>query len=127
MHAGVQAGGANLAWWHLSAEREDAHYAGDNITTSTVDIVKCFDQIVPLLALSLLHLAGMPWSILRAYASMMREVQVGNVLPQGAGVPYKRRCFPPPPLPILHAGHRTAHAAVNPHDTPDAGHAEDAR
>ena len=42
MYAGVPGGGAELAWWHLSAINEDAHHSGADIAGATVDIYKCF-------------------------------------------------------------------------------------
>ena len=91
MYAGVQCGGAELAWWHLSAEREDTQQGGDDIAAGAVDIYKFFDQISPMLAQVLLRLAGMPSAILRAYSETMKDLQVVNVLPQRAGIPYTRR------------------------------------
>ena len=91
MYAGVQCGGAELAWWHLSAEREDTQQGGDDIAAGAVDIYKFFDQISPMLAQVLLRLAGMPSAILRAYSETMKDLQVVNVLPQGAGIPYTQR------------------------------------
>ena len=66
MYAGVPGGGAELAWWHLSAANEEAALTGSNIAGAAVDIYKCFDQVVPLLGQVLMHLAGMPWQILQA-------------------------------------------------------------
>ena len=95
MYAGPRGGGAELAWWHLSATRDDAFHAEQDILGAAIDIYKCVYQIVPLLGQVLMHLAGVPWSLLRPYSQMMRDVKVVNVLPQGAGAPYKRRCSIP--------------------------------
>ena len=81
-------GGAEPAWWHLSAVREDAYHAEQDIPGAAIDIYTCFDQVAPLLGQTLLHLAGMPWSILRPYSEIMQHVRVINVLPQGAGTPF---------------------------------------
>ena len=56
-----------------------------------LDICKCFDQIIPLLIDLVLHIRGLPWRVLGLYVRMMRGVQVVNMLPQGAGKPYRRR------------------------------------
>ena len=42
-----------------------------------------------------MYLAGMPWQTLQAYSAMVTQVKVVNVLPQGAGTPYQRRCSIP--------------------------------
>ena len=65
-----------------------------------LDIFKCFDQVVPLLARTILALAGLPPQMLEPYARMMNEVQVVNSLPQGAGAPYRRRCSIPQGCPV---------------------------
>ena len=99
MYAGVQGGGAELAWWQVGLLRESAHRRGDGMLAGAPDIYKCFDQVAPLLAKTVLALAGLPQQVLGPYASMMDEVQVVNSLPQGAGVPYRRRCSIPRDAP----------------------------
>ncbi|WP_353239581.1 hypothetical protein, partial [Limnohabitans sp.] len=100
MYAGVPGGGADMAWWHLSAVNEDIFHAGGDIAGATIDIYKCFDQIVPVLGQALWHLAGMPERVLLPYRSMMANVKVVNVLPQGAGTPYRRACSIPQGCPL---------------------------
>ena len=40
MYAGVQGGGAELAWWHVGLLRERAHRCGDGMLTGVFDIFK---------------------------------------------------------------------------------------
>jgi hypothetical protein len=100
MYAGVPGGGAELAWWHLSAINEDAYHSGADFAGAAVDIYKCFDQIIPLLGQALMLIAGMPAQNLKASRSMMDTVKVVNVLPQGAGTPYTRKCSIPQGCPL---------------------------
>ena len=100
MYASVPGGGAELAWWHLSAINEDTYHSGADFAGAAVDIYKCFDQIIPLLGQALMLIAGIPEKNLKAYRSMMDTVKVVNVLPQGAGTPYTRRCSIPQGCPL---------------------------
>ena len=84
----------------MSAVNEDNFHAGEDIAGATVDIYKCFDQVIPLLGQALLHLAGLPDRVLLPCRSMMANVKVVNVLPQGAGAPYRRRCSIPQGRPL---------------------------
>ena len=64
-----------------------------------MDIWKCFDQIIPVLARLLLGLAGMPTSILWAYTRLMAEVKIVNCLSMGIGETYRRTCNIPQGCP----------------------------
>ena len=63
------------------------------------DIWKCFDQVVPLLAHSILAIAGVPAPTLGAYSRMMNNVTVVNSLSIGIGEPYRRHCSIPQGCP----------------------------
>ena len=88
-----------MAWWHASLLREDASHDERAVIAGALDIFKCFDQIVPLLVEVTLSLAGCPWQILGPYREMMRGVRAVNMLPQGAGEPYQKRCSTPQGAP----------------------------
>ena len=100
MYAGVQGEGAELAWWHVGLLRERAHRCGDGMLTGALDIFKCFDQIVPLLIKVVLGLGGLPSQVLEPFTKMMKGAQIVNMLPQGAGVSYRRRCSIPQGCPF---------------------------
>ena len=78
MYAGVPGGGAELAWWHLSAINEDARHSGADIAGATVDIYKCFDHVMPLLGQALMLIAGIPANIRNAYCAMMQTTKLST-------------------------------------------------
>ena len=43
MYAGVPGGGAELAWWHLSAANEEVALIGANVAGAAIDVYKRFD------------------------------------------------------------------------------------
>eukprot|EP00973_Karenia_brevis_P014276 1944423-Karenia_brevis.AAC.1 len=49
MHAGVPGSGADDAWYHTSLLLEDCYIQDEAAIGGSVDIFKCFDQIVRLL------------------------------------------------------------------------------
>ena len=53
-----------------------------------------------LLATVVLHNGVFPWQVLGPYINMMRGAQVVNMLLQGAGKPYRRRCSIPQGCPF---------------------------
>ena len=55
---------------------------------------------MPLLVEVALSLAGCPAQILGPYRDMMRGVMAVNMLPHGAGEPYKKRCSIPQGCPF---------------------------
>ena len=65
-----------------------------------LDIWKCFDQIVPVLARTLLGVAGMPINILWAYIRIMEEMKVANCLSLGVGETYRKSCSIPQGCPF---------------------------
>jgi hypothetical protein len=79
---------------------EDAFHDQRDVVAGALDIYKCFDQIVPLLVEVTLSLAGCPWQVLGPYRDMMRGVRAVNMLPQGAGEPYQKRCSIPQGCPF---------------------------
>ena len=99
MFAGVKGGGADLAWWHTAAQREAAMLKDMCYRLGMADIWKCFDQVVPLLAHSILAIAGVPAPTLGAYSRMMNNVTVVNSLSIGIGEPYRRHCSIPQGCP----------------------------
>ena len=71
MYAGVKGGGAEAAWLSTALDTELANLQQTEHRMAMLDIWKCFDQIIPVLARLLLGLAGMPTSILWAYTRLM--------------------------------------------------------
>jgi hypothetical protein len=66
----------------------------------TVDIAKCFDQILRLLLYALAKAAGMPTQILDAYRRFQEGLLVHNTIAGGVGTGFKRRCGIPQGCPL---------------------------
>eukprot|EP00973_Karenia_brevis_P079454 11026456-Karenia_brevis.AAC.1 len=60
MHAGVPGSGADDAWYHTALILEDCYIQDDAAIGGSVDIFKCFDQIVRLLVYVILLISGFP-------------------------------------------------------------------
>ena len=67
MYAGIPGAGAEEGWYLTQLEME--HHTSNNtpITAASIDIYKCFDQVVRPLVYHLTDKAGMPKGILNAY------------------------------------------------------------
>ena len=89
MYAGVKGAGADVAWLSTALDQEEAHLQLVAYLMGMVDIYKCFDQIVPVLAHIVCAIAGMPVQVLWAYIRLMRKIQVINCLALGADQSYR--------------------------------------
>ena len=98
--AGVPGLGASDAWYCTSIEIEYQRCCGRHLTGGAADILKCFDQIVPSLALALLRKAGMPALVLRTYAEFLTNLVIYNALVGGLGKPRTLHCGIPQGCPL---------------------------
>ena len=99
MYAGVKGGGADLAWLSTAIDTEQATLELRDFLKAMLDVWKCFDQIVPLLARTVLALVGMPTTVLWAHTRLMAGIKVANCLPLGVGKEYSRICSIPQGCP----------------------------
>ena len=90
MYAGVKGGGAEAAWLSTALDTELANLQQAEHLMAMMDIWKCFDQIIPVLARLLLGLAGMPTSTPWAYTRPIAEVKTVNCLSMVIGKTYRR-------------------------------------
>merc|ERR1712127_753227 len=67
MFAGVPGAGAEEAWYTTQLDFEIKRLTGAHITAASVDVYKCFDQLVRPLVYELARQAGMPTNILKTY------------------------------------------------------------
>eukprot|EP00969_Alexandrium_andersonii_P053039 2330348-Alexandrium_andersonii.AAC.1 len=81
---------ADTGWWVTAARCEHARLTGDDFAVGAVDIYKCHDQVVRLLAAFLALSAGFPPGILRAYMQFHAQVRVHNVLCGALGEAYNK-------------------------------------
>ena len=76
MFAGVPGCGASDAWYSAALDVEYWQACGEDITGGAVDIYKCFDQVIMMLAYNVLSTAGLPTLILRAYRSFLENLVI---------------------------------------------------
>merc|ERR1712051_234330 len=67
MFAGVVGAGAEEGWYLTQLDLELKHTTGADVTAASIDVYKCFDQLVRPLVVALARSAGMPANILPAY------------------------------------------------------------
>ena len=95
MFAGIPGAGAEEGWYLTQLDFELKRLAGIQITAGSIDIFKCFDQILRPLIIELAKAAGMPSDILDTYEQFVENMsimmQVGNSL----GVEHKHKCSIP--------------------------------
>eukprot|EP00973_Karenia_brevis_P085927 11917549-Karenia_brevis.AAC.1 len=76
MHAGVPGSGADDAWYHTSLLLEDCYIQDEAAIGGSVDIFKCFDQIVRLLVYIILLISGFPVRVLTAYINYQEQAHI---------------------------------------------------
>ena len=78
--------GAEDAWFLTQLEIELARLANLQISAGSVDVFKCFDQIIKQLITKIAELAGMPVDVLETYKAFLEQMsirqQIGNTLGQ---------------------------------------------
>ncbi len=98
--AGVPGAGAEDAWYLTQVEIELLRLSGSQVSAGSIDVFKCFDQIVRELIVELARRAGMPTDILNTYQAFLEDLtvrlQIGNTL----GVEHKHKCSIPQGCPF---------------------------
>ena len=80
--AGVPGVGAEEAWYSTALDIEQRRSEGKQVTVGSIDVYKCFDQVVRKLVVGLAEKAGMPSKILRTYEGYVESkvilIQIGD-------------------------------------------------
>ena len=100
MFAGVPGAGAEEAWYTTQMDFEIKRLTGAEITAASIDVYKCFDQIVRPLVFELAKRAGMPTSILLTYEAFQQNLVVYNQVGNTLGQPHTHRCSIPQGCPF---------------------------
>ena len=75
MFAGVPGAGADDAWYNAALRLETWQAKGIPVVGGSVDIYKCFDQIIRLIVYVVLMLSGFPPKVLTAYINYQEKGQ----------------------------------------------------
>eukprot|EP00973_Karenia_brevis_P059889 8336919-Karenia_brevis.AAC.1 len=100
MFGGMPGVGAEDAWYltamtaELDLLEHNPHIGG------TLDLYKCFDQVVRPLFYTILLLAGLPTTILTAYINFLEHSQIYNSFAGCVGQPHLHRCGIPQGCPL---------------------------
>ncbi len=86
--AGIPGKGAEGAWWLTALDIEWAKLFDEWLSGGALDMYKCFDQLSRELLQEVLHAAGAPPQIIRAYMNFHDNLIVHNSLAQGLGAGY---------------------------------------
>merc|ERR1711893_78264 len=78
MFAGVPGAGAEEGWYLTQLDLELKQATGADITAGSIDVYKCFDQVVRPLVVTLARVAGMPTQVLATYEACLEELIVHN-------------------------------------------------
>ena len=81
--------------WTQSFEVEHACAQGEVVSSLSIDLFKCFDQVDRRILTCVLRHMGAPERVLRAWSSFVGELKVFNTLAEGIGKPYRRPCSIP--------------------------------
>ena len=100
MFAGVSGAGAEEGWYLTQLELELKQATGGEVTAASIDVYKCFDQIVRPLVVALARAAGMPTNILLTYEAFQEALIIHNQLGHVIGQPHKHRCSIPQGCPF---------------------------
>jgi hypothetical protein len=76
MYAGVAGVGADDVWYRTAIDMELMRTASTHISAGSIDMYKCFDQIVRDLIVALAKEAGMPRCILAAYSHVIHNLGI---------------------------------------------------
>ena len=100
MFAGVPGAGAEEGWWLTQLDMELKQATGGEVTAASIDVYKCFDQLVRPLVVALARAAGMPTNILLAYEAFQSELVIHNQIGTTIGKPHQHRCSIPQGCPF---------------------------
>ena len=100
MFAGVPGAGSEEGWYITQLDFELKRLMGSHITAGSIDVFKCFDQVVRPLVTSLARAAGMPENILKTYTSFQDDITIHNQIGDALGQAHTHRCSIPQGCPF---------------------------
>ena len=100
MFAGVPGAGAEEGWYLTQLDLELIQATGGEVTAASIDVYKCFDQILRPLVVALAKAAGMPTNILLAYEAYQQDLVIHNQIGPAIGQPHRHRCSIPQGCPF---------------------------
>ena len=84
------AGSSYVRWAQLDFEIK--HLTGAHTTAASIDVFKCFDQIVRPLVYELARIAGMPTNILKTYEAFQQQLVIHNQVGNTLGKAHQHKC-----------------------------------
>ena len=100
LNAGVRGKGAMDGWYRTALELELHKVQGSRIAGASIDVYKCFDQLVRQLVFRVAREAGMPARILDPYMRYLEAMQIRYQLNGTLGPPHQDRCSLPQGCPF---------------------------
>ena len=100
MFAGVPGAGAEEGWWLTQLDIELKQATDGEVTAASIDVYKCFDQLVRPLVVALARAAGMPTNILLTYEAFQSALVIHNQIGPTIGRPHQHRCSIPQGCPF---------------------------
>ena len=92
MYAGVPGPSAADATWLESLDAELADARGEAYAGAGIDCVKAFDRVERAVVYEVLRRAGLPESVVDAYARFQEDLTFRNILGLGVGQAHAKRC-----------------------------------
>eukprot|EP00973_Karenia_brevis_P093384 12417085-Karenia_brevis.AAC.1 len=100
MFGGMEGVGADDAWYTTALDKEFCVLSGKPFIGGSVDLFKCFDQIVRPLLYAVLLLAGIPFQILIPYVNFIENILIYNSVAGSLGSPHTHHCGIPQGCPF---------------------------
>ena len=97
---GMPGRGAEDAWYSTALLQESIMLQGESFTAGSVDLMKCFDQLLRPLLYALLQKGNFPKPVLTAYRSFLENMQVHNVVCGHIGKSHRHACGIPQGCPL---------------------------
>eukprot|EP00973_Karenia_brevis_P028258 3893708-Karenia_brevis.AAC.1 len=100
MFGGMPGIGSEDAWYltALQAEHDILHQVP--FVGGTLDLYKCFDQVLRPLLYIVLLLSGLPSTVLTAYSNFLENAWMYNCFAGNVGAPHRHQCGIPQGCPL---------------------------
>eukprot|EP00973_Karenia_brevis_P020205 2773056-Karenia_brevis.AAC.1 len=99
MYGGMPGVGAEDAFYTTALDKELCILQGQPFVGGSLDLYKCFDQIIRPLLYAILLISGLPAQILVPYVNFLERLSIYNNISGSLGQPHKHLCGIPQGCP----------------------------
>ena len=100
MHAGFKQVGAEDAWYSTGLDLEHARLNDLPAVGGSLDLYKCFDQIIRPMLYAVLAISGIPINVLACYMNFQEALQIRFHVLNTIGTPHHHKCGIPQGCPL---------------------------